>query len=63
MAKYCSNCREFKGNVRTCALCRNPVCSDCRVSGSVCKDCYLTKNKEEIMGEYYNDKNKDVISC
>jgi len=55
MAKYCQSCRQFKGNIKTCQICKNAVCGDCRIS-NVCKDCFLTINEKNVLGDYYNDK-------
>ena len=56
MAKYCKSCNEFKGDIKTCCYCGFPVCKDCRVSLYLCKDCYIEKNTDSLLGDYYNEK-------
>lgn len=59
MAKFCRICNEFKGGVKTCCVCKLPACSDCRIT-NLCKDCFVSENKEEILGGYYNDKKESI---
>lgn len=60
MPKFCKSCKQFKGNVITCRHCGLAICSDCRI-GYICKDCFLKKNGVELIGEYYNEKENNII--
>lgn len=50
MAKHCMKCDDFKGQIVTCKGCGLPVCPECSAVNYYCKDCYIERENEIVIG-------------
>jgi len=51
---YCFN-EDFEPSV--CGCCGRVICKGCIISG-ICRDCFVSQNKEGLIFSYFHDKYK-----